>query len=167
MDAENHRASHRIDAKGCRGVDCGQPSMFGRRAEPCGGPNRRERTNKSRADRIRTCDLLTPSQTRYQSAPRPDILCHQHSGAGSSVATPEQAWSGLLGGRSTEAGQCHGSVRTRILRIRRIAAADWLACWQGFSPPPCCGRGIASPLPFWASGYYTTGPLLPVSAVLR
>ena len=26
----------------------------------------------SRADRIRTCDLLTPSQTRYQTAPRPE-----------------------------------------------------------------------------------------------
>ena len=28
-------------------------------------------SEKSRADRIRTCDLLTPSQTRYQTAPRP------------------------------------------------------------------------------------------------
>ncbi len=26
----------------------------------------------SRGDRIRTCDLLTPSQTRYQTAPHPE-----------------------------------------------------------------------------------------------
>ncbi len=30
-------------------------------------------TSLSRGDRIRTCDLLTPSQTRYQAAPRPDV----------------------------------------------------------------------------------------------
>jgi hypothetical protein len=29
-------------------------------------------TKVCRADRIRTCDLLTPSQTRYQTAPRPE-----------------------------------------------------------------------------------------------
>lgn len=28
----------------------------------------------SRADRIRTCDLLTPSQTRYQAALRPELF---------------------------------------------------------------------------------------------
>ncbi len=27
---------------------------------------------KSRGDRIRTCDLLVPNQSRYQAAPRPD-----------------------------------------------------------------------------------------------
>jgi hypothetical protein len=35
--------------------------------------NRYRTTPKeNRADRIRTCDLLTPSQARYQPAPRPD-----------------------------------------------------------------------------------------------
>ena len=29
----------------------------------------------SRGDRIRTCDLLVPNQTRYQPAPRPVFLC--------------------------------------------------------------------------------------------
>ena len=29
---------------------------------------------QSRADRIRTCDLLTPSQTRYQAALRPELV---------------------------------------------------------------------------------------------
>ena len=27
---------------------------------------------KSRGDRIRTCDLLVPNQSRYQAAPRPE-----------------------------------------------------------------------------------------------
>ena len=36
---------------------------------------------QSRADRIRTCDLLTPSQTRYQPALRPATMffpCHAY-----------------------------------------------------------------------------------------
>ena len=33
----------------------------------------------SRADRIRTCDPLTPSQVRYQAAPQPDALSESES----------------------------------------------------------------------------------------
>ena len=44
----------------------------------------------SRGDRIRTCDLLNPIQTRYQTAPRPDFapLLYQSGGPLSNVNVP-------------------------------------------------------------------------------
>ena len=31
--------------------------------------------NNGRDDRIRTCDLFTPSEARYQAALHPDLVC--------------------------------------------------------------------------------------------
>ncbi len=69
-------------------------------------------TKVSRADRIRTCDLLTPSQTRYQTAPRPDFF------ARGGRTTPRPAEFGSLtgageGGNGRLLSQARSACRRR------------------------------------------------------
>ena len=77
--------------------------------------------NNGRSDRIRTCDPLTPSQVRYQAAPRSDT--HQRF-------FEEKPWLKQLARDGHETGnhfRCHALTGSALLTSCKVRASGiWL-----------------------------------------